>query len=66
MTKDDKLKSPSRRQFIRGAGTGVVGAAAVGLAVPAAKAAEPGKGDHTDGDYQETDHVKTAYRLARF
>ncbi len=66
MTKDDKLKSPSRRNFIRGAGTGVVGAAAVGLAVPTAKATEPKKGDHTSGDYQETEHVKTAYRLARF
>ena len=66
MSKDDKLKSPSRRQFIRGAGTGIVGAASVGLAVPAAKATEPDKNDHTAGDYQETDHVKTAYRLARF
>lgn len=66
MTKDDKLKSPSRRQFIRGAGTGVVGAAAVGLAIPSANAIEPDKGDHTAGDYRETDHVKTAYRLARF
>ena len=66
MTKDDKLKSPSRRQFIRGAGTGVVGAAAVGLAVRSANAAEPKKDDYTTGDYQETEHVKTAYRLARF
>ena len=65
MTKDDKLKSPSRRNFLRGAGTGVVGAASVGLAAPAA-VAKVVKDDHTAGDYQETDHVKTAYRLARF
>ncbi len=56
--------SVGRRDFFRKAvGAGAAGAAAVALSATGAKATETpeqGKG------YQETEHVKTYYRLARF
>ncbi|MCH9808308.1 MAG: formate dehydrogenase [Alphaproteobacteria bacterium] len=54
-----------RRGFLKLAGTGVVGGGAVAAAsvVPAVAAApEPEK---TDG-YQETEHVRRYYELAKF
>ena len=58
--------SIGRRDFFRKAGLGVgaVGAAAVGLSVTEAAAApaKPSKG----AGYQETEHVKKYYELARF
>lgn len=67
MAKDDKLKSAARRSFFRKAGGGVAGAAVLGLTGgTAATAAEPRSDDRTAGSYRETDHVKAAYRTARF
>lgn len=69
MTKDKSLESPARRGFFSKAGRGVVGAAALGLAASEAKADETKKlkkGDRTAGEYRETEHVKAAYRTARF
>lgn len=66
MAKDDKLKSPARRSFFTKAGSGVAGAAVLGLTAGSAAAAQPRPGDRTDGSYEETDHVKAAYRTARF
>ncbi len=66
MAKDDKLKSPARRSFFTKAGSGVAGAAVLGLTAGTAAAAEPKPDDRTAGSYRETDHVKAAYRTARF
>ncbi len=68
MSKDKGLKSPARRKFFRKAGIGIGAAGAVALGVPAepAKAAGTTDGAVRDGGYRETEHVKTAYRLARF
>jgi hypothetical protein len=58
--------SIGRRDFFRkaGLGAGAVGVAAVGLSVAEAEAApaKPSKG----AGYQETEHVKKYYELARF
>ncbi|MHA1599753.1 MAG: formate dehydrogenase [Alphaproteobacteria bacterium] len=57
-----------RRDFFRkaGLGAGVAGAAAVGLSASKGQAAVPGK-DATKGiGYQETEHVKKFYELAKF
>ncbi len=66
MSNDQELKSPARRKFFRkaGIGIGVAGAAAIGASKGPAKAAE-NSGDR-DGSYRETEHVKMAYRTARF
>lgn len=73
MAKPNEVKSPSRRAFLRNAGTGigVAGVAAAGLAAGnAAKAAT--KPDAKDFEsfkkstYRETEHVKKAYETARF
>ena len=66
MKKTDKPDSVARRDFLKGAG--VAGAAAGVAAVTlsgkpaAAKVAETGK----HAGYQETEHVKKYYELARF
>jgi hypothetical protein len=67
MSEDRTVKSPGRRAFFRRAGVGIgaAGVAAAGLAGGATAAEAPKKGTAA-GDYAETDHVKTAYRLARF
>ncbi len=62
----DKEKSLPRREFFKKGGTalGLAGAAvAYAGATKTAIAATPAD---TSGDYQETDHVKTYYELARF
>ncbi len=68
MSKDNGLKSPERRKFFRKAGIGIGAAGAVALGVPAepAKAAPTADSDVRAGSYRETEHVKKAYRLARF
>jgi hypothetical protein len=66
MTKDKSLKSPARRGFFSKAGRGAVGAAALALAATPAKAADKPADSRRDGSYRETDHVKAAYRTARF
>ena len=73
MAKRNVVKSPSRRAFLRNAGTGVgaAGLAVAGLAAgDAAKAAtKPDAKDFTNfkkSSYRETEHVKKAYETARF
>ena len=66
MARDDKPKSVARRSFFLKAGSGVAGAAVVGLTAGTAAAAEPRSDDPQSGSYSETDHVKAAYRTARF
>ena len=57
-----------RRDFFRkaGLGAGAVGAAVVGLSVSNAQAAMPDKSAGKGAGYQETDHVKKYYELAKF
>jgi len=59
-------KSLPRRDFLKAAGVagGAAGVAAVALSSESAKAAKPESG--TRSGYQETDHVKKYYELARF
>lgn len=66
MTKDKSLKSPARRSFFSKAGRGAVGAAALAVAASSANAAEKPSDERRAGAYEETDHVKAAYRTARF
>lgn len=68
MSKDKSLKSPSRRSFFQraGAGIGMAGATALSLAGGKAKAAEAVRDGAKTGAYSETDHVKQAYKTARF
>ncbi len=62
-----KATKMDRRNFIRNAGLGVgaAGAAAVGLSVGKATAASPGPASSKGAGYQETEHVKKFYELAR-
>ena len=55
-----------RRDFLKAASLtgGAAGVAAVALTSKSAKAAVPESGDKSG--YQETDHVKKYYELARF
>ena len=61
-------KALDRRKFFRSAGLGAIGASASVMLLPGTASAEPEvKGQKkTSGKYQLTDHVKQAYRLARF
>lgn len=61
---EKKATSLDRRDFFRkvGAGAGVAAAAATATAAQAAPKEVSAKGS----GYQETDHVKTFYKLARF
>ncbi|WP_119461920.1 twin-arginine translocation signal domain-containing protein [Rhodospirillaceae bacterium SYSU D60014] len=64
MKKDKDLQSTPRRDFLKLAGLGTVaGAAAVAGAPEAAEAAAP---EEAKPGYQETEHVKRFYSLARF
>lgn len=66
MSKEQTLKSPERRSFFAKAGIGVAGVAAVGLSGKTAKAATGPAEKSKSGGYRETEHVKQAYRTARF
>ena len=57
--------SLDRRDFFRKVGLGA-GVAAAGLSASAATAATPDQKPAKGTGYQETDHVKTFYKLARF
>lgn len=59
-------KSLPRRDFLKAAGLtgGAAGVAAVALTPKSSKAASPDTG--TKSGYQETEHVKKYYELARF
>ncbi len=64
-----KLKSAERRAFFKKAGLGIgaAGIAATGLAgSAAAETPKDGQKDRTASAYRETEHVKQAYRTARF
>lgn len=66
MSKPREAGASSRREFFRLAGLGAGAAAAAGLTSKVATAAEPVKRDGRGAGYQETEHVKTYYELARF
>ncbi len=69
MSEDKALKSPERRSFFKkaGIGIGVAGVAAVGLSGKSADATPAGADkDRKAAAYRETDHVKQAYKTARF
>jgi hypothetical protein len=62
----DKEKALPRREFIRNS-SAALGAAGVAVAMSgSAKAAGIDADEKSTGDYQETEHVKTYYELARF
>ena len=65
---DANGKTIDRRKFFRSAGLGAVGASASVLLAPGTASSEPEIKDREKmtGKYRLTDHVKQAYRLARF
>ena len=63
MAKSDKATRLDRRDFLKFAGAGAVGGAAL-AASGAANATE--QTDAVEDGYRETKHVKTFYDLARF
>ena len=67
MSKRKEEIAVGRRDFFRkaGLGAGAAGAAAVGLASGTAQAKTADPADR-QGGYQESEHVKTYYKLARF
>ncbi len=67
MSENHEPKSPDRRAFFKkaGVGMGAAGAVAVGLAATAEATVEP-EADAKASAYRETEHVKKAYRTARF
>ncbi len=67
MSENREPKSLDRRAFFKQAGVGIgaAGVVAVGLAPVAEAEIEPGA-DAKAGAYRETEHVKKAYRTARF
>jgi hypothetical protein len=64
MKKEDK-KAVGRREFLRtmGAGAGVAAVAASPMAATSAAAQQAKEDPKTKARYQETDHVKTFYRV---
>jgi hypothetical protein len=66
----DETKRVDRRGFLRSAGKGAAGTAAVavttvGLTAPPAAATE-NRADRLKARYRETEHVKTFYRTNRY
>lgn len=66
MSEQVKPKSLPRRDFLKKAGmtTGAAAGAAVVMSATSAQAALPDEAPK--GDYQETDHVRKYYELAKF
>ena len=62
----EDLKNPDRRAFFRKAGLGAGVAAAAAVSASAASADGKVDGAESKLGYQETEHVKTYYDLARF
>ncbi len=63
---DSKAERLPRREFLKGAVVSA-GAAAVAVVTAAPSTSEAGVvSTSTSGGYQETDHVRTYYELARF
>lgn len=65
MRNDQEAKSARRRDFLKLAGTGVVGGAAAAAAAAVAPA-EAAVERAPERGYRETAHVRKAYELARF
>jgi len=67
MSKEKESQQKSRRDFLKGAGlaTGAAGVAAVALSSKTAHA-KVSKAETGQAGYQETEHVKKYYELARF
>ena len=66
--KDEKNKTVGRRDFLRKVGIGAVGAGAT-VAAPLAGAAladSESTDEKRKARYQETDHIKTFYRVNRY
>jgi hypothetical protein len=65
MKKEQEASVAKRREFLKLAGLGSVGAvaAAASASAPVEAAVEP---DARGGGYRETAHVRKAYELARF
>ena len=64
MRQEQETKAAKRRDFLRLAGSGAAGGVAVAASVvapPVEAASEPAQG----AGYRETEHVRTAYELAR-
>ena len=67
MSKENKSQKNSRREFLKSAGlaTGAAGVAAVVLPSKPSQAKVP-TGEASQLGYQETEHVRKYYELARF
>ncbi|HEY0832735.1 MAG TPA: formate dehydrogenase [Azospirillum sp.] len=67
MTDSNDTTSLKRRDLFRGLGAGALGAAAIAVQAAPAEAAPPvDPTNPTAARYRETEHVRTAYALARF
>ena len=64
MTENTKLP-PSRRNFVKTAGLGVVAAVGAVLSVNDAEAESPSEAEETTG-YRESEHVKKYYESTRY
>ena len=65
--KDEKKMTVGRRDFLRKVGIGAVGAgAAVAGSVTPARADTETNDEKRKARYQETDHIKTFYRVNRY
>ncbi len=66
--KDEKKVTVGRRDFLRKVGVGAVGAGATlaGPLVTPAQADSETNDEKRKARYQETDHVKTYYRVNRY
>jgi nitrous oxide reductase len=67
MSKENESQKNSRREFLKSASlaTGAVGVIAVAVSSTSAQA-KVSKGEVSQSGYQETEHVKKYYELARF
>ena len=62
----DKEDTLPRREFFKKGGAALGAAGAAMVCSGAVNSAVADTGNTTSGDYQETEHVKTYYDLARF
>ena len=67
MSKEKESQKNTRREFLKRAGlaTGAAGVATVALSSKPVQA-KVSKGEASQSGYQETEHVKKYYELARF
>jgi len=65
MTDKKEKAGIDRRRFLLGAGVGATAAAAAQFAGRTAQAMDPGA-EETKSRYQESDHVKSYYRVNRY